>query len=449
MSEHFDLVVLGAGSGGLSVAQRAAQYGARCAVVEPGRLGGTCVNVGCVPKKVMWHTAETCHNLANAPGYGFRLGDVGFDWSAIKESRDGYIARLNDWYGRYLAEAKVELIRGEARFLGPHRVTVGGQELLADHVVVATGSEPSIPALPGAEHGITSDGFFVLNQLPRRVTLVGAGFIAVELAGILHALGAKVTVVMRHAQFLRQFDPVIRDTLMQQMASDGIELVTHSEVTKVEPASNGSLTLHCKGGAKTVPAETLIWAIGRHPRIATLDLKLAGIELTDTGAIAVDQWQNTTAADHYAVGDVTGRFPLTPVAIAAGRRLADRLFGNQPERHLDYEMIPAVIFTHPPAGTVGLTEEAARERFGEAVKVYNNRFIPLYYGPLEHKRRSAMKLVCVGSEERVVGLHMVGHGADEMLQGFAVALRMGATKRDLDDTVAIHPTSAEEVVTMR
>lgn len=449
MSEHFDLVVLGAGSGGLSVAQRAAQYGARCAVVEPGRLGGTCVNVGCVPKKVMWHTAETCHNLTNAPGYGFRVGEVGFDWSAIKDARDGYIARLNDWYNRYLAEAKVELIRGEGRFLGPHRVAVGSQELMADHVVVATGSEPSIPTLPGAEHGITSDGFFALARLPRRVTLVGAGFIAVELAGIMHALGAQVTVVMRHHQFLRQFDSVIRDTLMEQMASDGINLVTQSEVTRVEPAANGRLTLHCKGGAKPVLAETLIWAIGRHPRVSGLDLDAAGIELTDGGAIAVDQWQNTSAPGHYAIGDVTGWFPLTPVAVAAGRRLADRLFGDQPDRHLDYEMIPAVVFTHPPAATVGLTEAAARERFGEAVKVYHNRFIPLYYGPLEHKRRSAMKLVCAGAEERVVGLHMVGHGADEMLQGFAVALRMGATKRDLDDTVAIHPTSAEEVVTMR
>jgi glutathione reductase (NADPH) len=448
MTESFDLIALGAGSGGLSVVQRAADYGARCAVIEAGRLGGTCVNVGCVPKKLMWYASEIHHALDGAAGYGFRLPDVGFDWVALKRARDGYIEGLNRWYEGYLNESGVSLVRGPASFAGPGRIRVGERTLEAEHVVIATGGRPEIPNVPGAELGITSDGFFDLESLPRRVAVVGAGYIAVELAGILHGLGAEVSVLMRRKEFLREFDPIIRTTLMQQMAGDGVELLRETQVRQVQQ-QDGSLMLSCSGAKSQVEVDTLIWATGRIPNTAGLNLEATGIKPSADGTLVTDDWQNTEISGHYAVGDVTGRYPLTPVAIAAGRRLADRLFGGQPGRHLEYHTVPTVLFSHPPVGTVGLDEDAARQRYGDGVKVYTSEFVPLYYGPLEHNRRSAMKLVCAGPEERVVGLHVVGAGADEMLQGFAVAVRMGATKQDLDDTIAIHPTSAEELVTMR
>ena len=449
MTERYDLIALGGGSGGLSVAQRATEYGARCVVVESGPLGGTCVNSGCVPKKVMWHAAEMRRVFDDAPGYGLQLGQLGFDWAALKRARDAYVQRLNGWYERYLLDSGVELARGEACFVAPNQVQVGDRLLQAEHVVIASGSQPEQPQLPGAQLGLSSDGFFRLEALPARVAVVGAGYIAVELAGILHSLGAKVSMILRRSQFLRGFDAMIRAALMEHMAADGIALLTETLVQKVEQRDHGRLLLTCAGAVQELEVDSLIWAIGRRPRIEALALEAAGIRPRADGSIPTDEWQSTEQPGHYAIGDVTGRWPLTPVAIAAGRRLADRLFGGQPERRLDYELIPTVIFSHPPVGTVGLSEEEAQARYGERVKVYTNQFIPLYYGPLEHKRRSSMKLVCVGTEERMVGLHVVGADADELLQGFAVALRMGARKRDLDDTVAIHPTSAEELVTMR
>ena len=449
MAKHYDLIAIGGGSGGLSVAERAASYGARCAVIETGRLGGTCVNVGCVPKKIMWHTAHLAHALDDASGYGFKLDYFDFDWRKLKTARDALIRHLNEEYLGYLSQAGVELIRGFARWMDARTLEVNGEHYTADHIVIATGSRPRIPDLPGAEFGISSDGFFELNNCPPRVAIVGSGYIAVELAGVLHTLGAEVMLLLRKDQVLRPFDAMLREQLMARLREDGITVLTHTQVRAVARRVNGSLNLHCDGQANILNVDTLLWAIGRDPNTAALNLPAVGVATTPSGAIPTDPFQNTNIPGIYAIGDATERFHLTPVAIAAGRRLADRLFGGQPDRRLLYENIPTVVFSHPPIGAVGLTEEEARRDYGEAVKIYQTQFRPLYHAFTARPLQTVMKLVCIGPEEKIVGCHLIGEGADEMLQGFAVAIRMGATKRDFDDTVAIHPTSAEELVTMR
>ena len=449
MSEHYDLIAIGAGSGGLSVAERAARYGARCAVVEAGRLGGTCVNVGCVPKKVMWFAASLAHALEDAPGYGFHVGETGFDWGKLKSARDAYVRGINDWYRTYLADSNIDEIPGMATFVDAHTIEVAGERYSADHVVVAVGGAPTVPDIPGAEHGITSDGFFELEDLPRRVAVVGSGYIAVELAGMLNALGSDVTMLLRREHLLRSFDAMLREALMEEMLSDGIDILARTQVKAVGREADGSLCIECENGQRLEGFDRLIWAIGRHPLTAGLNLAATGVEVDDQGYIPTDEFQNTCVEGLYAIGDVTGRAQLTPVAIAAGRRLADRLFGGMQDRRLVYENIPTVVFSHPPIGTVGLTEDEARDSHGEAVKVYQTRFTAMYHAISGRDQKTAMKLVTVGAQEKVVGCHIIGVGADEMLQGFAVALRMGATKKDLDDTVALHPTSAEELVTLR
>jgi len=447
--KHYDLIAIGGGSGGLSVAERAARYGARCAVAESGRLGGTCVNVGCVPKKVMWYGASLAHSLDDAPGYGFRLERRGFDWQALKDARDAYIRRINDWYISYLADSQVDLLRGCARFADAHTLEVNSERYSADHIVIATGGRPSVPDLPGAELGITSDGFFELEECPQRVAVVGSGYIAVELAGMFQALGADVTLLLRGELLLRPFDAMLRENLMAQMVNDGVAILPNTRIKAVARLADGSLRVRCDGCSEDLHVDVLLWAVGREPLTRDLNLEAAGVALRQDGAIPTDAFQNTNIPGIYAIGDITDRFPLTPVAIGAGRRLADRLFNNQPDRRLVYENIPTVVFSHPPIGTVGLTEAEARETHGHAVKIYQTRFTSMYHAFTEHKVETAMKLVCVGAQEQIVGCHIIGPNADEMLQGFAVAIRMGATKRDFDDTVAIHPTSAEELVTMR
>jgi glutathione reductase (NADPH) len=449
MAQHYDLIAIGGGSGGLSVAERAAQYGARCAVIEAGRLGGTCVNAGCVPKKIMWYAAHLAHALDDAPGYGFKLDYFGFDWQALKTARDAHVRKINEWYPGYLARAGVELIRGSARFVDPHTLAVDGDRYTADHIVIATGGRPRVPDVPGAEFGITSDGFFALTACPPRVAIVGGGYIAVELAGMLHTLGAEVTLLVRKDQVLRSFDAMLREELMERLREDGITVLTRTQVRAVARLASGGLSVHCEGQPAPLPVDKVLWAIGRDPNTDRLDLAAAGVTTTPDGAIPTDPYQNTNVSGIYAIGDVTERFHLTPVAIAAGRRLADRLFGQQPERRLPYENIPSVVFSHPPIGTVGLTEQEARRQYGGAVKIHQTRFRPMYHAFTARPTQTTMKLVCGGPEEKIVGCHLIGEDADEMLQGFAVAIRMGATKRDFDDTVAIHPTSAEELVTMR
>ena len=449
-TSRYDLVVIGGGSGGLACAQRATEYGARVALVESARLGGTCVNVGCVPKKVMWNAAQIAHAAHDAVHYGFDLTLSGHDWGALRVARDAYITRLNGIYERNLANRKVELVRGHAAFAGPNEVRVGDRLLEAPHLVIATGGRPSVPPIPGAGHGITSDGFFELAERPRRIAVVGSGYIAVELAGVFAALGSEVTMVLRRDRLLRHFEAMLGDGLRKIMEGDGVAFLDHAAPRALERDADGTLRLLLQDGRVAGPFDTVLWAIGREPAVEGLGLARAGVTMDAAGFIPVDHLQQTNIGGLYAIGDVTGRAQLTPVAIAAGRRLSDRVFGGMTDRHLDYSDIPTVVFSHPPIGTVGLSAAEAIDRHGaSAVKTYTSGFVPMYHAMTPRKPRAEMKLVTVGSEQRIVGCHVIGAGADEMLQGFAVALKMGATKRDFDDTVAIHPTSAEEFVTMR
>ncbi len=450
MAKAFDLLVIGGGSGGIAAARRAAGYGARTAVIEAGRIGGTCVNRGCVPKKVMWNTSAIAEILHDAPEYGFDVKLNRFDWSTIKRARDSYIERLNGIYHRGLKVSEVEEIAGVAAFTDAHTVVVNDRVLTAEHILIATGSAPELPAIAGVELGITSDGFFELETQPRRVLVVGAGYIAVEFAGLLNGLGSDVSMLLRGEAFLRRFDATLRETLMEEMQKAGVSILTCRQIERVERERGDSLSVHLSGGETVSGFDAIIWAIGRRPYTADLQLERAGVRVGRNGEIPVDDYQNTNIEGIYALGDVTGKWMLTPVAIAAGRRLADRLFGQQPQARLEYENIPTVIFSHPPIGTVGLTEDEAHELYGQAaVKAYQTRFTNMFHAVTERKPATVMKLVTVGEHEKVVGCHIIGAQADEMIQGFAVAVKMGASKQDFDNTVAIHPTSAEEMVLMR
>lgn len=447
---HFDYLVIGGGSGGLASARRAARHGAKVGLIEAGRLGGTCVNVGCVPKKVMWNAASIAEALHDAHDYGFEAKAGPFNWKKVKDARDAYVKRLNDIYRRNLEVDEVTSIEGYAKFVGPKTVEVNGEKYSGDHVLIAVGGRPRWPSIPGAELGMSSDGFFELEQLPEKVGVVVAGYIAVELAGIFRTLGADVTLFIRHEHFLRSFDVMVRETLMETMLDDGVNVETGRELVKVERREDGKFCVTESRGNKVEPFDALVWAIGRVPNTDQLGLDTSGVTMDDQGHVHVDDFQNTNVDGVYAVGDVTGKHQLTPVAIAAGRRLADRLFCGQTDAKLDYENIPTVVFSHPPIGTVGLTEDEAHERWGtDGVNCYTTRFTNMYHALTTRKTPTAMKLVTVGAHDRVVGVHVIGMGADEMMQGFAVAVKMGATKADFDRTVAIHPTAAEELVTLR
>lgn len=449
MSQHYDLLSIGAGSGGLSACERAAEYGKKTAVIENKIVGGTCVNIGCVPKKVMWFASEVAGALDDAKGYGFDIKVNGFNWKKLVEAREGYIKGITDWYGNYLKDSKIDYIQGTAKFVDAHTLDVDGKTYTADHIVISPGGYPIVPDVDGAEHGITSDGFFALQEQPKRVAVVGAGYIAVELAGVLNGLGSEVSMLLRREHFLGSFDSMLRETLMEDMVNAGVNMMTKISVQKVEKNNDSTLNIHCQGGILLENVDALIWAIGRAPNTAPLNLDAAGVKYTEQGYIPTDEFQVTNVENVYAVGDVIGEAQLTPVAINAARRLSDRLFNNMPDRKLDYTNIPTVMFSHPPIGTMGLTEEQARKEHGDAVKTYQTSFTAMYHALVEHKQQTAMKLICVGSDEKVVGLHIIGKGADEMLQGFSVAIKMGATKKDFDNVVAIHPTSSEELVTMR
>ncbi len=450
MKSSFDLIVIGGGSGGIAAARRAAAHGARVALVEPRNLGGTCVNVGCVPKKVMFNAATVGETLQSAVAYGFKAERGKFDWSGFKKKRDEYIAFLNGVYAKNLQKDGVELVVGRGRLTEPGTVEVGGRRLSAPHVLIAVGGYPKVPEIPGAQLGITSNGFFELKEQPRNVAIVGTGYIGVELAGIFALLGTKVCLFSRYDDVLHHFDDTIRERLMAHLVENGVEVHPQAEPTRVSRMESGLLKVTTSDGKDTQGFDQLLWAIGRAPASAGLGLDALGVATDERGYISVDDFQNTSVTGVYAVGDVTGRHPLTPVAIAAGRRLADRLFDGQEQARIDYDMVPTVVFSHPPVGTVGASERDAIARHGEgSVKTYVRTFTSLYDAFTERKAKTTMKLVVVGEEERVVGLHVVGKGADEMVQGFAVAMRCGATKADFDRTVAIHPTSAEEFVTLR
>lgn len=451
MTRHYDYLAIGGGSGGIASVNRAAMYGKKCALIEANVIGGTCVNVGCVPKKVMWHAAQISEAIRlYGPDYGFDTTLNRLDWKHLVASRSAYIDRIHTSYNNVFAKNHVDVIDGFARFVDAHTVEVNGEQITADHILIATGGRPSHPGIPGAEYGIDSNGFFALPDLPQRVAVVGAGYIAVELAGVINGLGAKEThlFVRKHAP-LRSFDPLIVETLTEVMNTEGPTLHTQAIPEKVVKNSDGSLTLHLEDG-RSQTVDCLIWAIGREPANDNINLEATGVKTDAKGYISVDKFQNTSVPGIYAVGDNTGAVELTPVAVAAGRRLSERLFNNKPDEHLDYSNIATVVFSHPPIGTVGLTEPQAREQYGDdQVKVYTSSFTAMYTAVTTHRQPCRMKLVCVGPEEKIVGIHGIGSGMDEMLQGFAVALKMGATKKDFDNTVAIHPTAAEEFVTMR
>ncbi|XP_024139025.1 glutathione reductase, mitochondrial isoform X1 [Oryzias melastigma] len=461
---RFDFLVIGGGSGGLAGARRAAELGANAAVIESHKLGGTCVNVGCVPKKVMWNAAVHAEYLHDHCDYGFETTSVRFSWEALKAKRDAYIAHLNRIYRNNLDKAKVTFIQGYARFTDDAEPTVevNGKKYTAPHILISTGGQPSVLSdeeVPGASLGINSDGFFELETLPKRSVIVGAGYIAVEMAGILCTLGSKTSLIIRQTGVLRNFDTLISANCTKEIQNNGIDLWKNSQVKSVCKTEKGlEVTIVTKDpDAKNdekisviEEVDCLLWAIGRQPNTAGLNIGAMGVDTDERGHIIVDDFQNTTRSGIYAVGDVCGKALLTPVAIAAGRKLAHRLFEGKKDSKLDYSCIPTVVFSHPPIGTVGLTEEEAVKSKGkENVKIYKTSFTPMYHSITRRKSQCIMKLVCVGKEEKVVGLHMQGLGCDEMLQGFAVAIKMGATKEDFDKTVAIHPTSSEEFVTMR
>ncbi|XP_068182309.1 glutathione reductase, mitochondrial isoform X2 [Antennarius striatus] len=461
---RFDYLVIGGGSGGLASARRASEFGASAAVIESHKLGGTCVNVGCVPKKVMWNAAVHSEYLHDHSDYGFDVENVRFSWETLKAKRDAYVSHLNRIYRNNLDKAKIQTIQGQARFTSDPEPTVevNGQKYTAPHILIATGGQPSVLSdaeVPGASLGITSDGFFELETLPKRSVVVGAGYIAVEMAGILSALGSQTSLIIRQTGVLRNFDNFISVNCTKELQNSGVDLWKNSQVKSVRK-TNGRLevTIVTKDPEKKNEEEKtrtiedvdcLLWAIGRQPNTSSLNIGKT-LDTDERGHIIVDEFQNTSRAGIYAVGDVCGKALLTPVAIAAGRKLAHRLFEGKKDSKLDYSSIPTVVFSHPPIGTVGLTEEEAVQSWGkENVKIYKTSFTPMYHALTSRKSQCIMKLVCVGKEEKVVGLHMQGLGCDEMLQGFSVAIKMGATKADFDNTVAIHPTSSEEFVTMR
>lgn len=450
MPKHYDYIAIGGGSGGIASVNRAALYGKKCALIEMGDIGGTCVNVGCVPKKVMWYSAQIADAIKKyGPDYGFDTELKSFEWKKLINNRQDYIKRIRASYDSVLSKNNIDVIHGFAKFIDKKTIEVNGEKITADHILIATGTQASLPDIEGVEFGIDSNGFFELQDLPKRTAIIGSGYIAVELAGVLNSLGSNVQFFIRKNQPLRNLDSFLGQTLIEHMRSENIQVYTHTQIKKVSKLEDNSIVLYLEDGNKHI-VDCLIWAVGRKPNTQPLDLNLTNIQLNDQGFIQVDSFQNTTETGVYAIGDITGKVELTPVAVAAGRRLSERLFNNKPNEHLDYNNVPTVVFSHPPIGTVGLTEEKAIEQFGkDNVKVYSSSFTSMYTAVTEHKQLTKMKLICVGAEEKILGIHGIGYGMDEILQGFAVALKMGATKKDFDNTIAIHPTSSEEFVTMR
>ncbi|KAL8666196.1 MAG: hypothetical protein Q9202_001703 [Teloschistes flavicans] len=466
ISKECDFLVIGIGSGGLAAARRASGlWGAKTIAIESNRLGGTCVNVGCVPKKITWNAAAIAETLHEAKPYGFNIKEVApFDYKTFKHKRDEYVKRLNDIYARNLKNDRVEYIHGRASLLSQNEVEVrlddGSKETIrAKKILLATGGHPNIPKIEGAELGITSDGFFELETMPKRVALVGAGYIAVEMAGMFHHLGSETHLFIRHENFLRPFDPMIQEKIINEYERQGIHIHRNSTQSKVEKGDQeGWLKFHYADKSSpdgaVMDIDCLLWAIGRSPEVGDLGLDKAGVKQDEKGHIIADEYQNTNVDNIYSLGDVCGKAELTPVAIAAGRQLGNRLFGGPDYKHakLDYTNIPSVVFAHPEVGSIGLSEPDAIEQYGkENIRVYKTDFTAMYYAmmPADAKPPTSYKLVCLGDEEKVVGLHILGAGSAEMLQGFGVAVKMGARKRDFDSCVAIHPTSAEELVTMK
>lgn len=446
----FDYICIGGGSGGIASANRAAMHGKKVAIVEAKHIGGTCVNVGCIPKKAMWYGAQVAEAIHRyAPDYGFDVTVNNFDWQTLVNSREAYIKRIHGSYDTVLGKNGVTVIDGYGKLVDRNTVEVNGQTYTADHILIATGGYPVLPDIPGAELGIDSNGFFELTEQPKRVVVVGAGYIAVELAGVLHGLGSETHLVVRKQAPLRNFDPMLSETLVELMEQDGPTLHTNSVPSALEKNADGSLTISFENG-QSIETDCVVWAIGRAPANKGIGLEEVGIELNERGYIKVDKYSNTSVPNIYALGDNIGYVELTPVAVKAGRLLSERLFNGQTDAHMDYDLVPTVVFSHPAIGTIGLTEPEAKEQYGEDnIKVYNSTFGAMYTAVTSNRQITRMKLICAGPDEKVVGLHGIGFAMDEILQGFGVAIKMGATKADFDACVAIHPTSAEEFVTLR
>ena len=447
MAEYdYDFFVIGAGSGGVRASRVAASFGARVAVAEDGRLGGTCVNVGCIPKKLLVYASHFHQDFEDAAmGYGWTVGESSFDWPTLIANKDREIERLNGIYARLLDQAGVTHIEGRARLVDPHTVAVGDQHYTAQHILVATGGRPVRPSIPGAEHAITSDEAFALERLPQRVLIVGGGYIAVEFAGIFQGLGAQVIQAYRGALFLRGFDDDARTLVASEIQKAGIELRLHCEVEAIEKTSGGLRAVLSDGEVREV--DQVFYAIGRHPNTEGLGLEEIGVDVDESGAIVVDDYSRSSIESISAIGDVTNRVNLTPVAINEGICVANTLFNDRPMIP-DHEAVPSAVFSQPALATVGLTETEARERYTE-IDVYVSEFRALKHTLTGRDERSLMKLIVERVSQRVLGLHVVSPDAAEIVQGFAVGIKLGATKADFDATVAIHPTAAEELVTMR
>ena len=447
---EYDIIAIGGGSGGSATMNRAAMHGAKAAVIEGNIIGGTCVNVGCVPKKVMWYGAQVSETLKNyAADYGYTIGETSFDFKTLRKNREAYIDRSRQAFSNNFNRNGVDYIEGYARFVDKNTVEVNGEHIRAKHIVIATGSYAFIPNVPGSELGGTSDDVFAWEELPESVSIIGAGYIAVELAGVLHALGVKTDLFVRKGGPLRGFDQGIVEVLVEEMKKNGQPLHTHKVPKKLEKLDNGDIQIHFEDGT-THTSQKVIWAVGRKANVSQLNLEAAGVALNERGFIQVDEYQNTTTPGIYALGDVSGEKELTPVAVKAGRTLSERLFNGKTDAKMDYELIPTVVFSHPAIGSIGLTQEQAEAKYGaENIKVYQSTFAGMYSAITVHRQMTKLKLITLGEEEKVIGLHGIGGGIDEMIQGFAVAIKMGATKADFDATVAIHPTASEEFVTMR
>ena len=447
---EYDIIAIGGGSGGSATMNRAAMHGAKAAVIEGNIIGGTCVNIGCVPKKVMWYGAQVSETLKNyAADYGYTIGETSFDFKTLRKNREAYIDRSRQAFSNNFNRNGIDYIEGYARFVDKNTVEVNGEQIRAKHIVIATGSYAFVPNVPGSELGGTSDDVFAWEELPESVSIIGAGYIAVELAGVLHGLGVKTDLFVRKGGPLRGFDQGIVEVLVEEMKKNGQPLHTHKVPQKLEKLDNGDIQIHFEDGT-THTSQKVIWAVGRKANVSQLNLEAAGVALNERGFIQVDEYQNTTTPGIYALGDVSGEKELTPVAVKAGRTLSERLFNGKTDAKMDYELIPTVVFSHPAIGSIGLSQEQAEAKYGaENIKVYESNFAGMYSAITVHRQMTKLKLITLGEEEKIIGLHGIGEGVDEMIQGFAVALKMGATKADFDATVAIHPTASEEFVTMR
>ena len=441
----FDMITIGAGSGGVASSRRSGSYGARVAICEELRVGGTCVLRGCVPKKLLVYGAQFADAFADAAGFGWTVPLPSFEWSALIAAKDKEIGRLSEIYIGMLKNSGVEIIDGHAAVVDPHTVEVAGRNYTAENILIATGSWPETPDIPGIEHVISSNEALDLERLPRRIVIVGGGYIAVEFAGIFNGFGSEVVEIIRREQVLRGFDEDLRVHLGEEMRGRGIDLRSSTQVGRIDKTPGGYRVTTTAGGR--IETDCVMYATGRKPNTKRLGLAEIGVEMTENGAVVVDEWQRSTVKNIYAVGDVTDRINLTPVAIAEGRAIAETLFNDNPIR-MDHSDVPSAVFSNPPIGTVGLSEDAARRRYSE-IDIYQTRFRPMKNTLSGRAERTFMKLVIDAATERVVGCHMLGPDAPEIIQGLAVAVKCGATKRQFDQTIGIHPSAAEEFVTMR